>query len=150
MDTLSLRNYFAGISPEIIIADGKQYLEITIPGPEFHDFCARMKNDDDLHFDYLISLTAVDWNDHFIIVCHLTSTAHRHTVVLKTKIDRIEAAIDTLSDIWKTAEYHEREVYDLFGITFRNHPDMRRLFLEDDYGFPLRKDFTDDERIITR
>jgi NADH:ubiquinone oxidoreductase subunit C len=57
---------------------------------------------------------------------------------------------ETVSDIWKTAEFHEREVFDLFGIRFLHHPDLRRLFLEDDYGFPLRKDFSDESRMIVK
>ena len=85
------------------------------------------------------------------MVYHINSTKYRHTIVVKTRIDsRENPAVDTLSDIWKTAEFHEREVFDLFGITFRNHPDLRRLFLEDDYGFPLRKDFIDESRMIVK
>jgi len=104
-----------------------------------------------LQFDYLISLTAVDWIDHFVLVCHITSTEFRHILVVKTRIDdRVTPVADTLSDIWRTAEFHEREVYDLFGIVFRNHPDLRRLFLDEGYGFPLRKDFSDETRMIVK
>jgi NADH:ubiquinone oxidoreductase subunit C len=71
-------------------------------------------------------------------------------LVVKNRIDREIPEADTLSDIWKTAEYQEREVFDLFGIRFRNHPDLRRLFMEDDYGYPLRKDFTDESRMIVK
>jgi NADH:ubiquinone oxidoreductase subunit C len=71
-------------------------------------------------------------------------------LVVKNRIDREIPEADTLSDIWKTAEYQEREVFDLFGIRFRNHPDPRRLFMEDDYGYPLRKDFTDESRMIVK
>jgi NADH:ubiquinone oxidoreductase subunit C len=72
-------------------------------------------------------------------------------LVLKPRLDnRQNPEVDTISDIWRTAEFHEREVYDLFGIKFRNHPDLRRLFLEDDYGFPLCKDFTDEINMIVR
>ena len=58
--------------------------------------------------------------------------------------------IDTVSDVWSSAEFHEREVYDLLGVQFTNHPDLRRLFLDDDWGFPLRKDYRDDINIIER
>lgn len=150
MDFSSLKQYVSLLSPEVIITDGKQYPEVTVPEINYHDFCLKLKSGDNLKFDYLISLTGVDWNDHFMIVCHLTSTTLRHTLVVKTRIDRLDPVADSLFDVWKTAEFHEREVFDLFGIKFRNHPDLRRLFLEDDYGFPLRKDFTDENRMIIR
>jgi NADH:ubiquinone oxidoreductase subunit C len=86
-----------------------------------------------------------------MMVYHLNSTIYKHTAVVKTRInDREKPVVDTLSDIWKTAEFHEREVFDLFGISFMNHPDMQRLFLDDGYGFPLRKDFTDESRMIVK
>jgi NADH:ubiquinone oxidoreductase subunit C len=150
MDSISLKQYISEFSPEILPVEGKQYAEILIPESTYHQFCQWLKTNPVLSFDYLISLTAVDWNDHFMIVCHLTSTSFRHTVVVKTRVDRQVPLADTVSDLWKTAEYHECEVFDLFGITFRNHPDLRRLFLENDYGFPLRKDFVDDNRMIVR
>ncbi len=150
MDNISLKQYISQLSPEITPANGSQYIELVVASDSYHEFCMKLKSDPVLNFDYLISLTAVDWNDHFMIVCHLTSTSFRHTVVVKTRIDRNDPVTDSVSDIWKTAEYQEREVYDLFGIQFRNHPDLRRLFLEDDYGFPLRKDFTDENRMIIR
>jgi len=105
----------------------------------------------DLKFDFMISLTAVDWPDHFMIVSHLTSTEFKHILVVKTRVDDKEDPwSESVSDIWITAEFHEREVFDLFGIRFKNHPDMRRLFLDDDYGFPLRKDFKDESRMIVK
>jgi NADH:ubiquinone oxidoreductase subunit C len=74
---------------------------------------------------------------------------HRITIVVKAKVDRVQPAIETVSDIWRTAEFHEREVYDLFGVTFINHPDLRRLFLTDDWnGWPLRKDYEDPINMI--
>ena len=72
-------------------------------------------------------------------------------MVLKVKTsDRVKPVIDTVSDIWHTAKYHEREVYDLLGVEFNNHTDLRRLFLEDGWGFPLRKDYVDEAKIVER
>ncbi len=83
------------------------------------------------------------------MVMHLTSTTQRHSVVVKTKLERDNPLIDTVSNIWKTAEFHEREVYDLFGVQFQGHPDMRRLFMTDDWkGWPLRKDYEDAVNMI--
>jgi NADH:ubiquinone oxidoreductase subunit C len=83
------------------------------------------------------------------MVYHLTSTIHRHTIVVKLKLDRTNPEIETVSNIWRTAEFHEREQYEMFGVKFLNHPDLRRLILEDDFvGFPLRKDFEDPINMI--
>ena len=151
MEKSALRQRLEDIMPAAGFPENPQLPEILVPGDRYHDFCVLLRTTPDLLFDYLISLTAVDWNDHFMIVCHITSTRWKHTLVVKCRLEgREEPGIETVSDIWKTAEYHEREVFDLFGIRFLNHPDLRRLFLEDDYGFPLRKDFTDNARMIVK
>ncbi len=86
-----------------------------------------------------------------VLVYHLRSTKHDHIIVLKTRTsDRETPIFDSVSDIWKTAEFHEREVFDLLGIKFKNHPDLRRLFLDSSWGFPLRKDYVDDINIVTK
>jgi NADH:ubiquinone oxidoreductase subunit C len=83
------------------------------------------------------------------MVYHLSSTEHRQTIVIKANLDRANPEIKTVSDIWRTAEFHEREVYELFGVKFIDHPDLRRLILTDDFeGFPLRKDFEDPVNMI--
>jgi NADH-quinone oxidoreductase subunit C len=151
MENPEIKKHIEDLLPGIAFAENKQYTEVFVPADKLHVFCEGLKTSSALQFDFLISLTAVDWKDHFMLVSHITSTALRHTLVVKTRIDDREKPVaDTVSDIWKTAEFHEREVYDLFGIFFRNHPDLRRLFLEDDYGFPLRKDFTDETRMIVK
>jgi NADH:ubiquinone oxidoreductase subunit C len=151
MDNPGLKQKIAAIFPEVLFGENKQYTEVIVPVEKWHSFCETLKSDPELHFDYLISITAVDWNDHFMMVCHLTSSKFGNVLVLKTRIDdRLKPALETVSDIWKTAEFHECEIFDLFGIDFKKHPGMRRLFLEDDYGFPLRKDFTDESRMIVK
>ena len=83
------------------------------------------------------------------MVYHLRSTTQKHAVVIKAKLDSHQPQITTVSDLWRTAEFHERESYDLFGVQFIGHPDLRRLFLTEDYeGFPLRKDFEDPVNMI--
>ena len=98
----------------------------------------------------MFCLTGVDWVTHLMVVYHLESTTLRHTIVLKAKItDRENPEVETVCDIWRTAEFHEREVFDLFGVKFTNHPDLRRILLEDDWeGFPLRKDYKDEANIV--
>jgi NADH:ubiquinone oxidoreductase subunit C len=83
------------------------------------------------------------------MVYHLRSTTTLDNIVVKVKLDRSNPAITTVSDIWRTAEFLEREVYDLFGVQFLEHPDLRRLLLTDDWvGYPLRKDYEDPINMI--
>ncbi len=130
---------------------GKQYVEIVVKADDLHETSAKLKTMPSLSFDYLICLTGVDYPESMQVVYHLESTVHRHIVVLKTNTaDRIDPKLDTVSDVWQTAKYHEREVYDLLGVKFNHHTDLRRLFLEDGWGFPLRKDYKDEVRIVER
>jgi NADH:ubiquinone oxidoreductase subunit C len=91
----------------------------------------------------------VDYGHELGVIYHLRSTKYEHTVVLKTRTaDRENPLFDSVTDIWKGADLHEREAFDLLGIKFANHPDLRRLFLNSSWGFPLRKDYVDND-IIT-
>jgi NADH-quinone oxidoreductase subunit C len=108
-------------------------------------FC---KADPDLAFDNLMCLSAVDYPKEtpprMEMVYHLYSYAHRHTFVLKVMLPREAPALPTVEAVWGVANWHEREAYDLFGITFTGHSDMRRILLPDDWeGHPLRKDWVD-------
>jgi NADH:ubiquinone oxidoreductase subunit C len=151
MTNEELKNFLSNKFPESELVEGSQYIELTVQAEDLHATALELKNTAELSFDYLICLTGVDYPDHMKIVYHLESIKHRHMMVLKVKTkDRIAPAVDTLSDIWIAAKYHEREVYDLLGVKFNNHTDLRRLFLEDDWGFPLRKDYVDEVRIVER
>jgi len=139
------------LTSEAIIKDGAQYLEVTLPAAGLRDICFKLKNNAETAFDYLFCLTGVDYPTYFEIVYHLDSTVYKHVIVLKARTENRENPfIDTVGDIWPTAYSHEREVHDLLGVTFNNNPDMRRLFLEDGWGFPLRKDYFDPIRIVER
>ena len=100
---------------------------------------------DDLSFDYLLDITSIDnfgEEPRFEIVYHLYSMPHALHVRLKLKLSEEAGAVDTVSDIWPTANWHEREIYDMMGIKFNGHPDLRRILMWDGYPyFPLRKDF---------
>jgi NADH:ubiquinone oxidoreductase subunit C len=137
--------------PEAVFPEGTQLLEVIVPAEKLFSLAERLKSDPILSFDYLISQTAVDFNTKFTVVCHLDSVKFRHMLVLKSELtDRENPNIDSLTAIYPTAEFFEREIFDLFGIRFNNHPNLKRLFLEDDYGYPLRKDFRDEINIIER
>lgn len=102
-----------------------------------------------LAFDFLFCITCVDWKTHLSMVYHLRSTTKQHIAVIKAKLDRNDPQIATVSEIWRTAEFHEREAYDLFGVKFIGHPDLRRLFLTEEWiGWPLRKDYEDPINMI--
>ncbi|MDR1722463.1 MAG: NADH-quinone oxidoreductase subunit D [Tannerella sp.] len=110
----------------------------------------KLHDDPDLHFDYLRSLTGMDWGEEGLgVVYHLESTVSGEQIVIKTvAVNRNCPEIPTVTDIWKAAVFNEREVYDYYGIAFTGHPDMRRLYLRDDWvGYPLRKDFDESEEI---
>ena len=137
--------------PEATFPEGTQLMEVIVPAEKLLALAEGLKNHKDTAFDYLISLTAVDFLTQMTMVYHLDSTQFRHLIVLKVVLtDRENPVVDSVSSVWITAEFHEREVFDLFGIRFNNHPNMKRLFLEDDYGYPLRKDFRDEINIIER
>jgi NADH:ubiquinone oxidoreductase subunit C len=151
MQKQELTDFLKGLFPEAEFPENTQLPEMVVPAEKLHNTANLLKSDKNLAFDYLISLTAVDYLKNMTVVYHLESTQFRHVLVLKTILnDRENPVVETVSDIWPTAEPHENEVFDLFGIRFNNHPMPRRLFLTDDYGFPLRKDFQDEVNIIER
>ena len=102
----------------------------------------------ELGFDRLGMVTAVDRNDTFAMIYRLQSRSLSTAVFLRTRIDRDVATIDSLCDLWPAANWQEREVFDLFGIEFLGHPDLRRILMPEDWpGWPLRKDYEDDNMI---
>lgn len=135
--------------PAATFEEGSEWLTVLISPPDWKMLSAQLRQDESLKFDYLFCLTCIDWKTHLTVVYHLTSTTYRHHVVVKAKLDRGKPEIITVSDTWRTAEFHEREVFELFGVVFLHHPDLRRLILADDFeGFPLRKDFEDPVNMI--
>jgi len=150
MDNATLKDRILGMVPGAEFQETKQFLTFVIPAGQMHDLALRLKNDADLAFDYLFCLSGVDYVKYLEVVYHLESTAHKHQLVLKVRTeDRENGAVDTVCDIWRTAELHEREVYDLLGVKFNHHPDLRRFFLEEGWkGHPLRKDYVDEVNIV--
>jgi NADH-quinone oxidoreductase subunit C len=127
-----------------------EWLNMVIDSKDWLPLAKALRNYFDLQFDYLFNVTAVDWKTWLSMVYHLRSTKLAHIVVVKAKIaDRNNPEIETVSHIWRTAEFHEREAYDLLGVKFLHHPDLRRLFLTEDWvGYPLRKDYDDPINIV--
>lgn len=145
-----LKKRILEILPGASFEEGGQWLNIYMEPRDWRLFSNSLRNLPELNFDYLFCLTCVDWKTHLTMVYHLESTTYRHTIVVKSKLDRNTPVIETVSNTWRTAEFHEREVYELFGVNFLNHPDLRLLILPDGWEGknPLRKDFEDPVNMI--
>lgn len=145
-----LKEHILTLYQEAEFEDDYEYLGIIIPGKELHRVAEDLKSNEKTLFDFMFCQTGVDFLEYLMVVYHLKSSALGHSLVLKAKIeDRENPHIDTVFDLWKTADFHEREIYDLFGIVFDNHPDLRRILLTDDWeGYPLRKDYVDEINIV--
>lgn len=137
------------IQPNATFDETGEFLNVFIPSEALLPLMLEFRNHDDFDFDYLFCETCIDWKDHLMMVYHLTSKTLKHTLVVKAKItNRNNAEIESVANIWRTAEFHEREIFELFGVTFLHHPDLRKLILDDYWtGYPLRKDYTDDNMI---
>jgi len=135
--------------PSATIDETGEFLNCIVTPAEFLPLMKDLRTKSEYDFDYLFCLTCVDWKDHLMMVYHLLSKKHKHVLVVKVKLtDRTDPQIETVCHTWRTAEFHEREVFDLFGVKFLNHPDLRRIFLDEDWdGFPLRKDYQDENMI---
>lgn len=151
MDNIQLAASAAVLAPGSEIVQGKQFVEITVAPELLVSTATALKQNNETRFDMLVCISGVDWGKELGTVYHLRSTEFNHMVVLKTKVsDRENPEIDSLCSLWPAADFHEREVYDLLGIKFRGHPDLRRLFLDSTWGYPLRKDYKDDINILAK
>jgi NADH-quinone oxidoreductase subunit C len=136
--------------PAAVFEESGEWLNINTESKDWLPFAKQLRVDEQLFFDYLFCLTCIDWKTHLTMVYHLSSTKYRHSIVVKSKLDRNNPEIETVSHIWRTAEFHEREVYEMFGVNFLNHPDLRLLILPDGWEGknPMRKDFEDPVNMI--
>ncbi len=116
---------------------------IVVKGESLLEIATYLRNTPELNFNYLNFVTAVDYFDYFEVVYQLSSLEHNHSLVLKTRCyDRENPAVPSVFSLWKGADLQEREIYDLMGIKFEGHPNMKRIFLWDGFqGHPLRKDY---------
>ena len=149
MDNIKLGEFIKSLGSDLDIKEGKQFTEVTVPPSELHSLARQLREREETSFDFLVCITGVDYGNDLGVIYHLRSVKYGHSVVIKTRTaDREHPQLDSVSDIWEAADLHEREAFDLLGIKFANHPDLRRLFLNSSWGFPLRKDYIDDD-IIT-
>ena len=127
-----------------------EWLNITVDAKDWLPLAQQLRNDASLQFDYLFCLTCIDFKTNLTMVYHLSSTIFRNNIVIKSVLNRDKPEIESVSHIWKTADFHEREVYEMFGVDFLNHPDLRLLILPDGWEGknPMRKDFEDPVNMI--
>jgi len=149
MTNEELKYSITELLPTATYDESGEFLSVIIASDDLISLMKELRSKKEFDFDYLFCLTCVDWKDHLMMVYHLLSKTHKHCIVVKAKItDTINPQIESVNSIWKTAELNEDEVYDLFGVKFLNHPNLRRLFLEEDWvGFPLRKNYVDEHMV---
>ena len=116
---------------------------LVVKGESLLKIAKYLKDTEDLKLDYFNYVTAVDYYSYFEVIYQLTSTEHNHSVLLKTRCyNRDNPTIPSVTGLWQGADFQEREIYDLMGINFEGHPNMKRIFLWEGFqGHPLRKDF---------
>jgi len=116
---------------------------LSIDPPRIRDVCAFLRDDPDHSYEWMMCLSGLDLPpDHIAVVYHLYSQTHNCKLVLKVILNRNEPHAPTVEPIWKMADWYERECYDMFGVVFDGHPDLRRILLPFDWeGYPLRKDY---------
>ncbi len=150
MQQAELKDIITGWLPGAVFDETGQWLNVNVEAKDLHQLALQLRDDPNTAFNYCFCLTCIDWKTHLTMVYHLDSTKYRHQVVLKVKLDAAKPEVETVSDLWKTAEFHEREVYEMFGVQFINHPDLRLLILPDGWEGknPLRKNFEDPINMI--
>ncbi len=147
METQTLLEKLTALEPTVMPREKSDCPAITISPELLLGFMKKLKAEPSLAFNILCTHTAIDWiaENRFELIYQLYSLEHAHSLRVSTSVPRDNPLLSSMSSIWRIAQWQEREVYDLFGVLYHGHPDLRRLFLEDDWkGFPLRKDYQDD------
>ena len=129
------------VFPDVIVSADKT--SITVDVKSLYNIAQYLKDTDEFNFDYLANLTSVDYTDFFEVVYNLVSLNHNHALTLKTRCNnRTSPEVPSVISLWQTADYQEREIFDLMGIGFKGHPNLKRLFLWEGFqGHPLRRDY---------
>lgn len=130
----------------VSVTEWRGDVAVTVTRDKLHEIAQFLRDEPGMDFDYIVHVSSVDWPDddeRFEVVWELYSIRKRHRIRLKTRVLESDCIVDSLADLWRGADFMEREVYDMMGIRFRHHPDLRRILMPDDYteGYPLRKDF---------
>ncbi len=141
-----------GHFPDSVIETRRERGEsmVRVKREDIIDILLYLRDDEAMSFQFLMDVTAVDWpgrDPRFEIVYHLYSLTHTHRLRVKSDIPEKDPVIDSATSVWKGANWFEREVWDMYGISFNGHPDLRRILMYEDFeGHPLRKDYRKDKR----
>ena len=144
------------ISQQFPAVKKEKYLDwhtLIVTPEELLPLCELLKSDPELDFDFLTDLSGVDYLDYMEVVYHLYSYSRQHKLALKVRVTRENPNVPSVTGLWSTADWHEREAYDLFGIIFQGHPHLKRIFCTEDFpGHAFRKDFPleNDEEYLLR
>lgn len=141
------------IYPEADTYEHRNQISIIVPREEIVEVCRTLRDHPESQFDMLLDITAIDWldkrADRFEIVYFLYSTKLKHRLRLKVAVSELDIHCPTMTDVWRSANWYERETFDMYGIIFDNHPRLRRFYMPEDYLdpetgeplHPMRKDF---------
>jgi len=127
------------------ISEFRGELTIVVKKEKIVDICKFLKEDPELTFDYLVDICGDDYyreKDRFAVVYNLWSLKNKFRLRLKVYVDEPDLVVPSVTSVWSAANWHERETFDMFGIKFSGHPDLRRIYMPEDFEYyPLRKDF---------
>ena len=150
MDRETLEQTLISIEPRISRRSNADRAAVEVPAEAFFGLLNRLYQDSRFAFDMLLDHTAIDriTEGKFELVYNLYSTSLGHHLMVSCLVDRDKPVVPTVEKIWPIAHWQEREAFDLFGILYDGHSDLRRVFLEDDWqGYPLRKDYKDSDML---
>ena len=127
------------------VSEFRNELTIVVPKDRIVEICRFLKEDSELKFDFLMDLCGIDMNtaeNRFGVIYNLFSLTNKFRLRLKTFTEEEDPKVPTVTGVWGTANWHERETFDMFGIVFVGHPDLRRVYMPEEFEHhPLRKDF---------
>ena len=130
---------------ELEFSEFRDELSVKLNKKNILAVCKFLKEDSDLEFLLCEDISAVDWatrKNRFTVVYHIFSIKNKFRLVVKADVDENDCNIDSVTSVWKTSNWQERECYDMYGIKFNHHPDMRRIYMPEEFEYyPLRKDF---------
>lgn len=141
------------VHDEIETYEFRNQLSLITDKEHLTDLCKKLKHDEETSFDMLIDITAIDWlekkEDRFEVVYFLFSNKHKHRLTLKVPISEDDPVCPSVTDVWQSADWYERETWDMYGVKFKGHPHPRRFYMTEDYKdpetgeplHPMRKDY---------